>query len=202
MNHEDLDRVLEQGLAGEPAGALFRVRVLQGSLAALARRRRRQVRWRIATLSAAAVLIAGVAFLGGRYSVLRWETGAPPGAPPGASGVRRAGGAVDSKGRTPGPSAAGPVARAEGTVAVPGELIEWVNAARLFKQLGMPERVGRALDHVGRLMPADTARSGAVFAGGVEAGAGQEERAEEAERQDGPESWMPMNRVVAHSLGD
>ncbi len=176
MNDEDLDRILEQGLAGEPAGARFRVRVLQDSLAALAGRQRRHARWRSAALAAAAVLIAGVAFLGGRYSVLRWETGAPPGAPP--------------------------VAQAEGTVVVSSELVEWVNAARLFKQLGMQERVGRALDHVGRLLPADTAGSGPVFAGGTEAGAGQEEHAEEAERPDRRESLTYMNRMVAHSLGD
>jgi hypothetical protein len=176
MNHEDMDRVLERNLSGDPPDPVFRARVLEDSLAALARRRRNHPWWHTTALSAAAVLIAGVSFLGGRYSVLRWETEAPPGN--------------------------APVAQAEGTVAVPGELVEWVNAARLFKQLGMEERVGRALDHAGRLMPADTARPGPVFAGGTGPGAGREEPATEADRPDWYDSLTYMNRIMAHSLGD
>jgi hypothetical protein len=176
MNHEDMDKVLERNLSGDPPDPVFRARVLEDSLAALARRRRSHAWWHTTALSAAAVLIAGVSFLGGRCSVLRRETAAPPGNPP--------------------------VARAEGTVAVPGELVEWVNAARLFKQLGMEERVGRALDHAGRLMPADTAGPQPVFARGAGTGAGQEEHAEELDRPGWYESLTQMNRVMAHTLGD
>jgi len=200
MNHEDLDRVLEQGLAGESAEPSFRARVLEDSLAALAGRRRSHARWRSAALAAAAVVIAGVSFLGGRCSVLRWETVAPPGNPPVA---RRTMGSGTHT--TPLP-AAGPVAQAQGTVVVPGELVEWVSAARLFKQLGMEERVGRALDHAGRLMPTDTVRAGTeagpVFAAKAGPGAGQEKQAEEVDRPDRHESVTYMHRMVAHSLGD
>jgi hypothetical protein len=200
MSHEDRDKLLERNLSGDPPDPVFRARVLEDSLAALARRRRNHPWWRTTALSAAAVLMAGVSFLGGRYSVLRWETAAPPGNPPVAQGEGTAGGGA----RTTPSSAAGPVARAQRTVVVPGELVEWVKAARLFKQLGMQERVGRALDHAGRLMPVDAAGPGPVFAGGAGAGAGQEERAEEAHRPDWYESLtqMNMNRIVAHSLGD
>ncbi len=92
------------------------------------------------------------------------------------------------------------LADAGDTVAVPSELVAWVNAARLFKQLGMAERVGRALDHAGRLMPADTAGPGPAFAGG--AGAGQEKQVEEADRPDRQEPSSYMNRIMAQSLGD
>ncbi len=92
------------------------------------------------------------------------------------------------------------LAEAGDTVAVPSEMVAWVNAARLFKQLGMEDRVGRALDRAGRLMPPDTGDPGPAFAG--VAGAGQEKHAEEADPPDRPESLTCMNRIMAQSLGD
>jgi len=182
MNDKDIDRLLEQSLSGDAPGQAFRDQVLRASSTAFVLARRRRARWPMMALAtAAAVLIAGVSFLGGRYSVTRRSTGAPPGAPPVAT-------------------AAAPV---DGTVVVPSELVAWVNAARLFKQLGMEDRVGRALDRVGRLMPPDTASADAgtkpVFTGGEAAGAGHETPPDGTDRR---ESFSVMNRIMAHSLGD
>jgi len=138
----------------------------------------------MALTAAAAVLIAGVSFLGGRYSVMRRSTEAPPGAPPVAAAVPRV----------------------DGTVVVSSELVAWVNAARLFRQLGMEDRAGRALDRAGRLMPPDAAGPGAVaepvFAGEEAAGAGQEKRLDEAGQTDRRESFSVMNRIMAQYSGD
>jgi hypothetical protein len=178
MNDGEIDRLLEQSLSGDPPSPAFRDQVLRGSSTLFALTRRRRARWRLTALTAAAaVLIAGVSFLGGRYSVMRRSTGAPPGTPP----------------------VAAMVPRANGTVVVPGELVAWVNAARLFKQLGMEDRVGRALDRAGKLMPPDAAGSGV---GSVFTGAGQEERADKADLEDRREAFSVMNRIMAQYSGD
>ncbi len=182
MNDQDIDRLLEQGLSGNPPEQAFRDQVLRASSTAFVLARRCRARWHLLALaSAAAILIAGVSFLGGRYSVMRRSTGAPPGAPPVATAV----------------------APADGTVVVPSELVAWVNAARLFKQLGMEDRVSRALDRAGKLMPPDTAGPGvattSVFTGGEAAGASQEESLDGADRR---ESFSVMNRIVAQYSGD
>ncbi len=131
MKSEDWDKLLERGLSGGPPRPGFREEVLADSLAAFVHGRRRRNWWRAGSLSAAAVLIAGVSFLLGRYSL--------------PEPVREAA-----------PVATAVPARGEG-VAVPNELVAWLDAARLFRQLGMPDRVGRAVDHASRLLPAGTA---------------------------------------------
>lgn len=92
------------------------------------------------------------------------------------------------------------------TVAVPTELVAWVNAARLFKQLGMEDRAGRALDRAGRLMPPDTSGPGAgtepVFTSEEAAGASQERHPDEADGADRRESFSVMNRIMAQYSGD
>jgi hypothetical protein len=128
VKSEDWDKLLEQGLSGEPPRTGFREEVLAESVAAFVRGRRRRVWRRVASLSAAAVLIAGVAFLLGRYS--------------------RA------------PAVAPVVAKTPG-VTVPDDLVAWLNAAQLFRQLGMPDRVARAVDRANQLLPYDAA-AGAV----------------------------------------
>jgi hypothetical protein len=179
MNDQDVDRLLQQSLSGDLPGEAFRSQVLRASSTAFVLARHRRTRRRLTALAAAAaVLIAGVSFLGGRYSVTRRSTGAPPGAPPVATAA------------TP----------TDGTVVVSSEMVAWVNAARLFKQLGMEDRVGRALDRAGRLMPPDTGAPGPAFAGA--AGAGQEKHAEEADPPARRESLMRTNRIMAQSLGD
>jgi hypothetical protein len=180
MDSEEMDRVLEQGLAGESAQPAFRARVLEDSLAALAGRRHRYIWRHSAALAAAAVLIAGVSFLGGRYSVVRWETAAPPGNPP--------------------------VAQAGGTVVVPGELVEWVNAARLFKQLGMEDRMAHAVDRAGRLMPADLVGTCAprepIVAVRAEVGPPEGEETAESGVPAPRRTSGGINRVMAQSWGD
>jgi len=68
---------------------------------------------------------------------------------------------------------AGPViAIADDTVAVPRELVACLSAARLFKQLHMEDRMNRALDCAGRLLPREAIATGGpagpVFAAGGE----------------------------------
>ena len=141
MSNQDIDRLLERDLSGEPAGDAFRVRVLMDSTEAFLRARRTRARWHFSTLSAAAVLLAGVSFLVGRWS-------------------------------TPRPSTGPVIAMADDTVAVPKELVACLSAARLFKQLHMEDRMNRALDCAGRLLPREAIATGSaaepVFAAGGE----------------------------------
>jgi len=101
------------------------------SLAAFVRGRRSRNWWRAGSLSAAAVLIAGVSFLLGRHSLPK----AVPETVPVVTPV-----AVETQG-----------------VAVPNDLVAWLDAARLFHQLGMPDRMGRAVDRASKLLPAGAA---------------------------------------------
>ncbi|MBP7053263.1 MAG: hypothetical protein KBE65_19825 [Phycisphaerae bacterium] len=141
MSNQDIDRLLEHDLSGEPAPDAFRVRVLMDSTEAFLRARQTRGRWHFATLSAAAVLLVGVSFLVGRWS-------------------------------TPRPSAGPVIAVADDTVAVPKELVACLSAARLFKQLHMEDRMNRALDCAGRLLPREAIATGStaesVFAAGGE----------------------------------
>jgi hypothetical protein len=127
VKSEDWDKLLEQGLSGDPPRPGFQERVLEDSLAAFVRSRRSRTWWRAGSLAAAAVLIAAVSFLLGRHSL--------PEPPRVASPI---------------------VARAQG-VTVPDDLVAWLNAAQLFRQLGMPDRMGRAVDHASKLLAAGTA---------------------------------------------
>jgi len=138
MNDQDLDRLLEPNLSGDPPRQVFRARVLLDSTAALGRRRRIAGRWRMAGLSAAAVVIAAVSFLLGRCSAPRGETDAPI-------------------------AAATAVASESGTASVPSELVAWMDAARFFRQLGMEDRMTRAYERANELLPRDaTAACGAA----------------------------------------
>jgi hypothetical protein len=130
VKSEDWDKLLERGLSGGPPRPGFREEVLANSAAAFVRARRSRTRRWAASLSAAAILIAGVSFLLGRHSL-------PKPAPETAPVVTPV--AVETQGIT-----------------VPDELVAWLDAARLFHQLGMPERMGRAVDRASRLLPADT----------------------------------------------
>jgi hypothetical protein len=87
-------------------------------------------------LVAAAVLIAGVAFLGGRLSAPR----------------------TLSRNVDVAPRAA---AEPDG-VTVPSDLVAWLDAARLFRQLGMEERMARAVERAGRLLPYNAVATGSV----------------------------------------
>jgi hypothetical protein len=145
VKSEDWDKLLEQGLAGDPPRPGFREEVLADSVAAFVRGRRSRAWRRAGSLAAAAVLIGAVSFLLGRHSL-------PEPAPERA------------------PVAAAIVTQAQG-VTVPNDLVAWLDAARLFHQLGMPERMGRAVDRASRLLPADAA--GGVAAYGTAAPRGE-----------------------------
>lgn len=130
MNDQDMEKLLEQSLCGDPAGRVFRARVLLDSTTALRRARHGRARWRFAALGAAAVFIATMSFLLGRCSM-------PPGLPE--------------------PAAKTAIADAAETVPVPSELVEWLQAARFFRQLGMEDRVALAYDRASKLAPYDSA---------------------------------------------
>jgi anti-sigma factor RsiW len=94
-----------------------------------ARRRAEQV--------AAAVLIAGIAFLGGRLS-------APRKLPRSVDVAPRA------------------VAETDG-VNVSSDLVAWLDAARLYRRLGMEDHMARAVERAGRLLPSDAVAVSSVM---------------------------------------
>ena len=179
MNDAEMERLLEQGLSGTPPREEFRERVLRDSLLALARVRRTRTRWRAASLSAAAVLIAGVSFLLGRCSL--W---APP----------------------TGPVVMTPVGAEASGVTVPNELVAWLDAARLFRQLGMEDRMARAIDHASKWLPDDAAvipdATGPVVAVGGAAGERQRKDVGLVGVPDLRELIENANRIMAQSSGD
>ncbi len=147
MEEKDVDKYIRQHLSGDPPREAFKQQTLRDSTAALVRVRRRRSAWRRAEMVAAAVLIAGVAFLGGRLSAPR----------------------TLSRNVDVAPRAA---AEPDG-VTVPSELVAWLDAARLFRQLGMEERMARAVERAGRLLPYDAvAGSGATGQATVDTGDG------------------------------
>jgi hypothetical protein len=174
MNDQDMDKLLEQGFLGDPPGQIFRARVLRDSTAALVHARRGRVRWRFARLSAAAVFIAAVSFLLGRYSA-------------------------------PQPAVRPAIADAGDTVAVPTDLVVWLDTARLFKQLGMEDRMGRALDRAGRLLPRDAIITDSVreraFTADSEMIENQHEHVGPSRTPDLHQSVESMNRIMAQSFG-
>ena len=139
--------------------------------------------WRIffkspITKFTAAVLIVGLTFLGGRLSMPRTLPPSKDDAPP-------------------------VVAEADG-VNVPNELIAWLEAARLFKQLGMEDRMARAVERAGRLLPADTfiadGQTWRVFAAGSTEY--QKGRVELMGMQGPQPSVESINQILAQCLGD
>lgn len=172
MNEEDREKLLEERLWGDPPRELFRAQALLDSTAAFIRARQRYARWRFAVLGAAGVLIAGVAFLLGRCSVLAGKSQLMP---------------------------VPLVAEGPTTATVPDEVIAWLEAAQLFRQLGMEERMARAVDRASRLLPRDATPVGCEVGQILAAGA------DEKKRMDAPEvhpSAEHLNRILAQSLGD
>jgi len=178
MDSRNIDRLLEQGLSGDLPGRAFRAQALLDSTAALTCRRHAVHTWRVTMLSMAAMVIATVSFLLGRWSL-------SPVHPEGSARPAVASGAE--------------------IVAVPGELIVWLDAARLFGQLGMQDRMARAVERARRFLPADTiAAEGRTlhlftFAGSVENG---EESGEPTESLGPDPSVQSVNQILAEVLGD
>jgi hypothetical protein len=178
MDNQDIDRLLEQSLSGDPPRRVFRAQVLLDSTAALVRHRQVVRTWRLAALSAAAVVIVSVSFLLGRSSM------GP---------------------RLLQPVAEPAVAGAGETVAVPKDLVACLSAARLFKQLGMEDRMNRALDCADRLLPREaitaSSAAGPVFAASGEGIESQSRHAGPGHKPGERQSVESMNRVLAGSLG-
>ena len=137
MKEKDVEKHLRQHLSGSPPREAFKQQVLRDSTAALVRVQRRRSAWRRAELAAAAILIAGIAFLGGRLS-------APRTLPRNVDVAPRAAAETDG-------------------VNVPSDLVAWLDAARLFKRLGMEERMARAFEHAGKLVPYDAVAASSVM---------------------------------------
>ena len=100
-------------------------------------------------------------------------------------------------------SATSVIADAAEEVTVPNELVEWLEAAQLFRQLGMADRMARAVERASRLVPRDRAivapETGPVFADrkSVES---QEKPMTSVDRAHPPVAVV--NRVLARSSGD
>jgi len=135
MKDQDVDKYLSQHLSGSPPREALKQQALRDSTAALVRVRRRHSARRRAECAIAAVLIAGIAFIGGRLSV-----------------PRKLPRSVDVAPRV--------AAEAEtDSVNVPSDLVAWLDAARFFKRLGMEERMARAFEYASELTPYDTVAS-------------------------------------------
>ena len=129
-------------------------------------------------MAVAAVLTIGVAFLSGRMTA--------PAAVPGTENIaQRQGAELDG-------------------ITVPDELVAWLDAARFFRHLGMEDRMARAVERAGRLLPAD-----AYIADGqtlrVLAADSIENQTERVEPMgiSGPNpSAESISQILAHSFGD
>jgi len=165
-------------LSGDPPREAFKQQVLRDSTAEFIRVWRRRTAWRRAKMSAAAVLIAGVAFFGGQLSV-------QPKLPTTENVAKHVDIETDS-------------------VNVPTELLAWLEAARLFRQLGMENRMGRAVERAGRLLPAGTfiadGQVRQVFA--AESIENQIERLELMGVSGPHSSAESINQILAQSFGD
>ncbi len=133
MKDKDVDKYLRQNLSCDAPREAFKQQTLRDSTAALVRFRRRRSAWRRAELTVAAVLIAGIAFIGGRLSV-------PHKLPRSLDVAPRAVAETDS-------------------VNVRSDLVAWLDAARLFNRLGMEERMARAFEYASELTPYDAVAS-------------------------------------------
>lgn len=178
MKDRDTNTHLIQHLSGEPPREAFKQQVLRDSTTEFVRVWQRRSAWRRAKLAAAAILIAGLAFLGGRLS-------APPTLPTNVDVATQVGAEADG-------------------VNVPSELVAWLDAARLFRHLGMEDRMARAVERAGRLLPVDT-----FIADGqtlrVFAAASIENQTERVEPMgiSGPHpSAESINQILAQSFGD
>jgi hypothetical protein len=178
MKDRDADTHLMQHLSGEPPREVFKQQALRNSTAEFVYVCWRRSAWRRAGLAAAAILIAGVAFFGGRLSVPRTLPRSMDAAPWAAT---------ESDG-----------------VNVPSELVAWLEAARLFRQLGMEDRMARAVERAGRLLPVDTViadgQAGQVFA--AESIENQTERVEPMDMSGPQPSAESVNQILAQFLGD
>jgi hypothetical protein len=181
MKDKDVDKLLSEHLSGSAPREALKQQALRDSTAALVRIQRRRLAWRRAELTAAAALIAGIAFLGGRLSIPRT--------------LPRN---MDIEPR---------VAAEPNGVIVPSDLVAWLDAARLFKRLGMEERMIRAVEHAGKLLPYGAVAGNSMMEQDLAAN-GDDEVFENKNKQSilaeilGPhDSVESISGIIAHSFG-
>jgi hypothetical protein len=90
-------------------------------------------------------------------------------------------------------------------VTVPSDLVAWLEAARLFRQLGMEDRMARAVERAGRLLPVDTSIADNqtlrvfVATGSIE---NPKERVEPMDISGPNPSAESISQILAQSFGD
>jgi hypothetical protein len=109
------------------------------------------------------------------------------------------------RGSAPGPATGPAIAGTADTVTVPTELVVWLDAARLFGQLGMEDRMARAVERAGRLLPVDVLMADTaaprVFAAASSIG-NREERVEPMGMPGPNPSVQSVNQILAQAFGD
>ena len=178
MSDFDIDKLISDNLTSGSVSDAFRDRLLRESTGALVSSRRFGKRLRAAGLMLTIMLIAMGAFVCGNFRGLHL-------------------GATE---KVPVPAAD----ENEQMTSVPRELVAWLEAARLFRQLGMEDRMARAVERAGRLLPVDTViadgQAGQVFAAGcIE---NQTERVEPMGISGPHPSAESVNHILAQSFGD
>jgi hypothetical protein len=181
MKEKDVDKYLRQHLSGSPPRGAFKQQALRDSTIAFVRVQRRRSAWRRAEFAAAAVLIAGIAFVGGRLSM-----------------PRKLPRSMDIEPQ---------VAAEPDGVTVPCDLVAWLDAARLFKRLGMEERMARAVEHASKLLPYGAVAGNSMMEqdlaanGGDEVFENQNKHSILSDILGLQESADSINGIIAHSFG-
>ena len=178
MKDRETDTHLMQHLSGESAREAFKQQVLRDSTSEFINVWQRRSAWRKTILATAAVLIAAVGFLGGRLL-------------------------MPSKLLTS-VDVATEVGAESDCVNVPSELVAWLEAARLFRQLGMQDRMSRAVERAGRLLPSDTfiANNQTLQVFAAESIGNQTERVKPMGILGPHPSVENINQILAQSFGD
>jgi len=186
MKDEDADTRLRHHLSGEPPREAFREETLRDSTAEFVRIRRRRSTLRRVELAAAVILISCLVFLAGRLS-------APPMLPKSVDDAPQVAAVPEI-----------PRGHSDG-VTVPNDLVAWLEAANLFRQLGMTDRMARAIDRAEKLLPAEMAaasdRTRHVYAAGG-AVENQKEHTGPTSIADQNSSTENGNRILAQIFGD
>jgi hypothetical protein len=140
------------------------------------------------------------AFVQARRSRVRWR----PAALSAAAVLIAAVSFLLGRGSAPAPATGPAIAGAVDTVAVSSDLVVWLQAAQLFRQLGMEDRMAHAVERAGRLLPVDT-----VIAGGqtlrlvaAESIENREERVSPMGMPGPNPSVQSVNQILAQVFGD
>ncbi len=179
MERQDIDDLLKESLSGDLPAAAFRAQVLRDSMAAFLAGRRTRTRRRWAALGIAAGFIVAASFLLGRWT-------RPASMAPLPSEL-----AVDD---------------VPGRVTVSSDMVAWLEAANLFRQLGMEDRMARAVDRAGRLRVSGMRTScepiESMSVGRHVAGETERPPVDWIDRLGARPPGESMKRIMAQSLGE